>query len=92
MFEAILEMIGRFIVDVVFDVLLALLGEIPGLPWILGGGATGLVLAVIAGIAVDDMPDGAALAIVLLVTAATALGRWVVWSRRNKPPKATWNP
>jgi len=92
MFEAILGMIGRFIAVVVFDVLLALVWEIPGLPWILGGGATGFVLAVIAGIAVDDMPDSAALAIVLLVTAGTALGRWIVWSRRNKSPKATWNP
>jgi len=92
MIEAILGMIGRFIVDVVFDVLLALIWEIPGLPWLLGGDLSGFVLAVIAGFAVDDLPDSAAISIVLLVTAATALGRWLVWSRRNKPAKATWNP
>ncbi len=37
----------------------------------------------------DDPPDRAAIAIVPLVTAATALGRRLVWSRRDKPAKAT---
>ncbi|WP_448207707.1 hypothetical protein [Azospirillum sp. sgz302134] len=88
MIQVILEAIGRIIVEVLFDLIL----EIPGLRWALSGGLAGLLAAVVAGIAFEDLPDSAALAIVLFSMAATAFWRWTVWRRATRPPPASWSP